>query len=206
MPLGIVIVLLPPYLLTVSFPSQNEDVPLLNKHCAAMKIWLNTLVQVTMNWILWNCESKMLPVNKLFLRCVSQQWWNTSSRTSIGNKIQILVDFVCNWMFFSLFLLYWIFNVFTFQILSPFPVSPWKPPSHPFFPCSMRVFPHPPTPTSLPWHAPTLGHRVFQGPLLPLMFDKAIHCYICGGSHGSLHVYSLVESLVPGSSGGWGGV
>jgi hypothetical protein len=27
-----------------------------------------------------------------------------------------------------------------------------------------------------------------QGPLLPLMPDKAILCYICSGSHGSLHV------------------
>jgi len=41
-----------------------------------------------------------------------------------------------------------------------------------------------------------------QGPLLPLMSDKAILCYICGWSQGFLHVYSLVGSLVPGSSGG----
>lgn len=40
-----------------------------------------------------------------------------------------------------------------------------------------------------------------QGPLLPLMPDKAILCYICRWSHGSLHVYLLVGSLVPGSSG-----
>ena len=31
-----------------------------------------------------------------------------------------------------------------------------------------------------------------QGPLLPLMPDKAILCYICGWSYVSLHVYSLV--------------
>ena len=39
-----------------------------------------------------------------------------------------------------------------------------------------------------------------QGPLLPLMTDKS-----CGWSHGSLYVYSLVGSLVPGNSGatGW---
>ena len=44
-----------------------------------------------------------------------------------------------------------------------------------------------------------------QGPLLPLMIDKAILCCICGCSCGSLHVYSLVGGLVPGSSGstGW---
>jgi hypothetical protein len=34
--------------------------------------------------------------------------------------------------------------------------------------------------------------------------DKAILCYICGWSHGSLHVYFLVGGLVPGSSGGRG--
>jgi hypothetical protein len=44
-----------------------------------------------------------------------------------------------------------------------------------------------------------------QGPLLPLMPNKAILCYICSWGHGSLHVYSLVVSLVPGSLGrGWG--
>jgi hypothetical protein len=37
-----------------------------------------------------------------------------------------------------------------------------------------------------------------------LMTDKAILCYICSWSHGSLHVYSLVGGLVPGSSWGSG--
>jgi len=32
-----------------------------------------------------------------------------------------------------------------------------------------------------------------------LMSDEAVLCYIC---HGSLHVYSLVADLVPGSFGG----
>jgi hypothetical protein len=43
-----------------------------------------------------------------------------------------------------------------------------------------------------------------QVPLLPLKINKAILCYICSWSHGSLHVYSLVGGLVPGSSGGLG--
>ena len=43
-----------------------------------------------------------------------------------------------------------------------------------------------------------------QVPLLLLMPDKAIFCYKCSWSHGSLHVYSLVGDLVPGSSGGSG--
>jgi hypothetical protein len=41
-----------------------------------------------------------------------------------------------------------------------------------------------------------------QGPLLLLMPDNAIIlCSICGWSHGSLHVYSLVGGLVSGNSG-----
>jgi hypothetical protein len=35
-----------------------------------------------------------------------------------------------------------------------------------------------------------------------LMPSKAILCYTCSWSHGSLRVYSLVGDLVPGSSGG----
>lgn len=40
---------------------------------------------------------------------------------------------------------------------------------------------------------------------LPLQANKAILCYMCSWSHGSLHVYSWVGSLVPGSSvvSGW---
>jgi hypothetical protein len=42
-------------------------------------------------------------------------------------------------------------------------------------------------------------------PLLPLMSNKAILCYICSWSHESHHMYSLVGGLVPGISGrsGW---
>ena len=41
-----------------------------------------------------------------------------------------------------------------------------------------------------------------QGPLLPLMPDTVILCYISSWSHGSLHVYFLVGGFVAGSS--WG--
>jgi hypothetical protein len=76
-------------------------------------------------------------------------------------------------------------------------------------PASMRVFPNPPThpfrhfcpPISLHWAIEPSQDR---GPLLPLMPNKAILCYIYGWSHGTLHVYSLVGGLVPGSSGGSG--
>jgi hypothetical protein len=40
-----------------------------------------------------------------------------------------------------------------------------------------------------------------QGLLLPLVLDKDILCYICSWNYWSLHGYSLVGGLVPGSSG-----
>jgi hypothetical protein len=73
---------------------------------------------------------------------------------------------------------------------------------HPILPppASMRVLPHPPPRLStLHWD---IEPSQDQGSLLPLMPDKAILCYICSWNHGSLHVYSLVGGLVPGSSGG----
>ena len=48
----------------------------------------------------------------------------------------------------SLFCLFknWIFSLFTFQMLTPFPVSPLQTPYPiPPYPASMRVLPHPPT-------------------------------------------------------------
>ena len=92
-------------------------------------------------------------------------------------------------------------------MLSPFPVSspemsnPIAPP-----PASLRVFKHQPTHTCLPaLEFPYTGASnepsQDQGPLLPLMPDKSILCYICGYSHLSLHVYALVGGLVPRSSG-----
>ena len=75
-------------------------------------------------------------------------------------------------------------------MLSPFLVSPPKNPIPTTSPCS-------PTHTLL---LPFLGIPIHwgikpsqdQGPLLPLLPNKAILCYICSWSHGSLHVYSLV--------------
>jgi hypothetical protein len=43
-----------------------------------------------------------------------------------------------------------------------------------------------------------------QGPLLLLMYNKAILCYIYSWSHGSLQVNPFVGSLVSGSSRGTG--
>ena len=68
----------------------------------------------------------------------------------------------------------------------PFEVSPPENP-YPIVPpsVSMRVLPNPPTHLPLhhspPQHCPILGHQVFteHGPLLALMLDKGIFCYIC---------------------------
>ena len=99
------------------------------------------------------------------------------------------------------FILYWLFYLFAFQMLFPFPVPLQKPLSHPIPPASMRVLAHP-----LPLHCLSIPlcwasslHRIKVS--LPLMPDKAILCYISSWSNGSLHLYSLVGGLVPGSSG-----
>ena len=107
----------------------------------------------------------------------------------------------------QLSMFYWIVSLFTFQMLSPFLVPLLRillshPPSSCF--CkgvSLPTHPLLPPCPSIPWGIePSQNQR----PLLPLMPDKAIICYICGWSHGSLHVYSLVRGLVPGSCGGGG--
>ena len=91
---------------------------------------------------------------------------------------------------------------FTFQMLSSFLVSPPKPPY------SIPSPAYQPTHSSFlalafPYTFP-LEPLQDQASLLPLMTDKAIFCYLCGWSHGSFLVYSLVGDLVPGSSGGTG--
>ena len=87
---------------------------------------------------------------------------------------------------------------------SKLPLS--KPPFHPPTLSSMRMLPHPPTHPLL--HCPSILLRwgikppQDQGPLLPLMLNKAIFCYICSWSNEYLHEYTLISGLVPGSFGG----
>ena len=91
-------------------------------------------------------------------------------------------------------------------MLFPFPVSPLETSYHPLFPCFYEgapLNPLPPHHHGIPQHWRIEPSRD-QGPLLPLIPDKAILCYICSWSHESLHAYSLVGSLVPGSSEGSG--
>ena len=104
---------------------------------------------------------------------------------------------------------YWLFYIFTFQILSPFPVSPLElPHPSPFLLCLFESAPPTTDPfrphcSSIPLH---WGIKPPQDQELPLtlMPDKAIICCLCNWSHASLHVYSLVGGLGPGNSGGGG--
>jgi hypothetical protein len=98
------------------------------------------------------------------------------------------------------FLSLYIFVIYI-SIVIPFPGFPSDNPlSPPHCPCS-PTHPLPLPSPSIPLYC-GIEPSQDQGPLLPLMTDKAILCYICGWRHGSLHVCSLVGSLVPGSSGG----
>jgi hypothetical protein len=81
-----------------------------------------------------------------------------------------------------LFIFSWIFFLFTFQMLSPFPVSS---PQKTFYPSptSMKVFPLPPSCSQIALH---WGMEILQDqePLFPLMTYKVLW-YICRWSHGS---------------------
>jgi hypothetical protein len=92
-------------------------------------------------------------------------------------------------------------------MLSPFPVSlpPRNSVSHPPSPCFYESVPPPIHQLPPPWPqfsytGASIKPSQEQGPLLLLMPDKVILCYICSWSH----VYSFVDDLVPGSSEGSG--
>jgi hypothetical protein len=77
---------------------------------------------------------------------------------------------------------------------------------HPHCPCLYEGVPSPILPLlhpipGIPLHW-CMGPSQAQVPPLLLMPAKAILCYTCSLSHGSLHVYPLVGGLVPGSFGG----
>ncbi|EDL07812.1 mCG144580, partial [Mus musculus] len=87
----------------------------------------------------------------------------------------------------------------------PFPGLPFRFPSGllPYpSPDSMRVLP-PPLRFSCPGIPLHWGieHPQAQGPLLPLMSNKALLFHISDQHHGLLHVYSLVGGSVPRNSG-----
>ena len=99
----------------------------------------------------------------------------------------------------SFLLLLHIFFIYISNVI-PFPAFPSENPlSHPL--CFYEGVPPPTHPLSIPSSGIPLHWGIEPskdlGPLLPLMSDKAILCYICGWSHVSLLVYSLVGGLVP---------
>ena len=100
--------------------------------------------------------------------------------------------------FFIKYLLYLNFKCFTLSSSSP-PET-----SYPIPPCIFEGAPlltHPLLAScpNIPLHW-GIDHPQAKGPLLPLISNKAIFCHICGWSHRSLHVYSLVGGPIPGSS------
>ena len=107
---------------------------------------------------------------------------------------------------FSLFLKKNLLDIFFIYISNVIPFlgfpseNPLSHPSSPYSSTHLLLLPCPGIP--LHWG---IEPSQDQEPPLPLMPDKTILCYICGWSHGSLQVYSLVDGLVPGSSGvsGW---
>jgi hypothetical protein len=113
-------------------------------------------------------------------------------------RSSLLVMQNCNyWIFFIGFLFSHISNV----ILSP-GLPSRNPLSHPPSPATMRVLPHPVTHSCLPalafsYTGVSNSHRT-KGCFLPMRSNKAILCHICSGSHGFLHVYSLVGGPVLG--------
>jgi hypothetical protein len=105
-------------------------------------------------------------------------------------------------------------NILTFQMLSPFLVSPPEHPSSAPSPCFYEGAPppiYPPTPISWAWIPLHCGIEPSQdqGLLLLLMPDNAILCYICSWSNGSPCVlfgwwFSWTAFLVPFSQNlGW---
>jgi hypothetical protein len=100
---------------------------------------------------------------------------------------EVVCLFVCLFVCF-----YWIFSFFTFQMFSPFQVSPPENPCPLPFPCLYAGAPPPTYPLrsscpGIPLHW-GIEQPQTQGLLLPLMFIKATLCHISSWSHGSLHV------------------
>jgi hypothetical protein len=104
----------------------------------------------------------------------------------------------------SFFFFFWI-GYFLYLNFKCYPFSRltlWNPPNPSPFPellqgCSYTT--HSPTPVGIPLKWGIHPSQV-QEPLLSLMPNKAILCYIWCWRHWSLHVNPLVDGLVPGSS------
>ena len=103
------------------------------------------------------------------------------------------------WFFLWFFKRYFLYLHFKCYPLSLFPL--WKPP----IPSTLLLLNNPPTPSSLSWHFPTLGHWAFTGPKESPPIDAQ-------QGHPLLHMWLeswvppcvLFGGLVPGNSGGNG--
>jgi len=100
------------------------------------------------------------------------------------------------------FFFYWIFSLFTFQMLSSVLLSPQANPyPNSSTPASLWVLSQPSTYSIC---LPQLGISLYcvmepspvHMPLLPLMFQKVTLWYIWVWSHVSFHVYSFLGGLV----------
>jgi hypothetical protein len=83
-------------------------------------------------------------------RVKGSKYWQTANKCG-GTSYK-------NFLIFFIFLLDILFIYIL--VLSPFLVSPLKT----LYPIPLPLFTNPPSPTSLSWHSPTLGHRAFSGP------------------------------------------
>jgi hypothetical protein len=106
--------------------------------------------------------------------------------------------FFLHFFYLFIYLFIYLLDIFFIYISNVIP-SPGlpseKPLSHPSSPCSPTQplsFPCPGIP--LQWGIKSSQDK---GSVLPLMSIKALYCYVCSWSHGSLHVYPLVGGLLP---------
>ena len=135
----------------------------------------------------------------LFLKIYPRIEFFRLNPSSLSESNDLL--FICISFLLDIFFIY-ISNVIPCSGSSPPPKKKKPNLSHPLSPCS-PTHPLPLPGPGIPLHW-GIEHSQDQRPLLPSMSNKAILCYICSWSHGSLQVYSLVGGLVPRSSGGTG--
>jgi hypothetical protein len=136
-----------------------------------------TLIRTTFNWG-WLIDSE---VQSMII--MSGTWQHPGKHSTGGTESSISSSFLKTF--------YWIFYLFPFQMLSPLsvPPPPQRPPIPPLYLCFYEGYSHLlllPCP-GIPLHW-GIQPSQDQGPLLPVMFHKAILCYIRSWSHGSLHV------------------
>jgi hypothetical protein len=137
--------------------------------------------------------------------CYSSIW-----HAEIGDGYEFEASLGCYWtrfcfcfLFVCLFyIFYWIFSLFTFQMLFPFLVSfpsgnNLSYPCSPFFYEGAPPLTHPPTPTS----PPSLD-QAFKGPRTSPSIDAWQGHPLDGCVFSWSHVYSFVDGLVLGSFGG----